>query len=153
MSENHFQMQIARIERQFGKYGTERASLLWRDVKEFSDNWFTKTVDKLLAQCRQIPIPSDFYDEMARERERLYKIEKDERNETVAAYEADNFGDEEKKWMYQNIREMFMGKYSDEDAKKQIKVYENASMGGRDINSRQKILAEQLEIIKKQNAG
>lgn len=73
-----FQSQLNRLIEQFGKsaYSQPRAELIWREVKDFSRFWWEKTVDHLLLTCRVPPLHPEFGPLISDERERIYKIEK-----------------------------------------------------------------------------
>ena len=78
MTQGEFTHQISRLREQFGAqaYGTERAKILWQEVKDFSDHWFKRVVDELLGCCRHAPLMPEFREHISRERERMREIEK-----------------------------------------------------------------------------
>ena len=116
MRENEFQSQIERIERQFGKYGTERCAILWREVKDFSGEWFSRVVDGLIAGSRQIPIPADFYEEIAKERDRRWKAEKEAHaKDAKDFYEGTAYQPEDEKTFCQYIGKRLRGNVTNQD--------------------------------------
>ncbi len=62
MTPNEFQVQMNRLVETYGKpsYGTERARLLWLEVKDFDARWFARVVDRFIGDSRQAPMLSDF---------------------------------------------------------------------------------------------
>lgn len=80
MNPQHFQAQTNRLSDQFGHtaYGTDRRKILWKEVQDFSDAWFTKVVDKFIGEFRQAPLMAEFREEISRERERTHFSEKRE---------------------------------------------------------------------------
>lgn len=115
MREADFQLQMGRLERQFGKFGTERATLLWREVKEFSELWLAKVIDGLIGDCRQTPLVSDFREEIARERERLYRIEKAQHAREAKDFFEGKYQPEDKRMICQGIRKRLLGQMSDQE--------------------------------------
>jgi hypothetical protein len=121
MKDHDFQRQIARIESQFGKFGTERARLLWREVKEFSAEWMEQTIDRLLSESRQIPLPSDFREDISRERERLWKLEKQKNEKDAKEFFHGTYDAEDTRTICQYIVKRISGGVSDEDYSNFIK--------------------------------
>lgn len=78
MTGDQFQIQMNRLAEQFGKtaYGTERARLVWLEVKDFDVNWFARLCDSFLGYERQAPLLDRFAEAASKERERVYQIEK-----------------------------------------------------------------------------
>lgn len=78
MSPVEFQTQMNRLSETFGKqaYGTERAGLIWREVKDFSGAWLERTVDDFIGAMRHAPLLPDFANAVSAERERTWKREK-----------------------------------------------------------------------------
>src|SRR3990172_3953910 len=61
-----YQKQISRLAEAFGdKHMTsEKARVLWESIKTMSDQWFSETVTKFIANSRYSPLPLDFIEEM-----------------------------------------------------------------------------------------
>lgn len=78
MEMDQFQKQLKRLVDTYGAqaYGTERTTLIWRDVQSFSNEWLTWTVDRFLGSCRIAPLPSEFSEAASQERERVWNEEK-----------------------------------------------------------------------------
>jgi hypothetical protein len=72
MEPNFFQRQINRLTEQFGKgaYGTERAHIIWKAVKDLPDAWMEGVVDRFIGESRHAPLLPEFREEIAKERER-----------------------------------------------------------------------------------
>lgn len=116
MTESQFVSQMGRLERQFGKFGPERGSILWREVKDFSEPWFSKVIDKFIGECRQAPLLPDFREEIAKERERLWSLEKITNEQDAKEFWAGSaIQDEERKHICQTITKRLKGKISDQD--------------------------------------
>lgn len=79
MRDDEFDTQMNRLKSVFGDkaYPDERATLLWRDVRNLSGRWLEGAVDQLIASCRQAPLSSEFGPLIGIERERVAKLEKD----------------------------------------------------------------------------
>lgn len=79
MNQQEFTQQLIRLQENFGKtaYSTERAKLLWGEVKDLAPDWFIGVVDDFIGSLRHAPLIPDFAEQASMERERLRKIEKD----------------------------------------------------------------------------
>lgn len=129
MREQDFQQQMGRIESQFGKYGVERASLLWREVKDFSPKWFEQVVDRLLGECRQTPLPAEFREDISRERERIWKLEKNKNEKDAKDFFEGTYQPDDKKTICQMITSRLKGNVSDGDYGNFIKMLDVAAKG------------------------
>lgn len=71
MNQQEFQNQMNRLAETFGKaaYGTERAKLIWREVKDLGAHWLERVVDEFIGG-RSAPLLNEFRDAIAKERER-----------------------------------------------------------------------------------
>lgn len=116
MTAQHFSIQMARLERQFGKFGQERGDLLWKEIQDYDPIWFARTVDKFIGENRVMPLLPEFRTEIAIERERIYAEKKKqqtrEAEEFMSPYPA-----EEIQSICRQIRDRIMGKMRDEDFK------------------------------------
>lgn len=98
MSAAHFQGQMERLVRVFGKnaYPPERAQIIWREVSNLSNEWFTKIADEFIGNCKYAPLMPEFREEIGKERERLYSIEKkqhtQEAKEAMSMYSGEDIG-------------------------------------------------------------
>lgn len=117
MNQIEFQVQMSRLIDQFGKhsYGTERVALVWEEVKEFNPQWFKKTVDKFIGEFRNAPLMPDFREEISKERERLWHLEKQRHSQDSREFWESSFLPEEEKWICKTIRDRLSRKISDED--------------------------------------
>jgi hypothetical protein len=61
MTESEFLSQMSRLISTFGKvaYSTERATLVWRLVKDLPAEWFEATCDEFIGSMRQAPLIPD----------------------------------------------------------------------------------------------
>lgn len=127
MTETHFRNQVHRLESQFGKYGAERGGILWKEVKTFSDHWFTKVVDKMLSSSRHMPLPSDFAFDISEERERVWRLEKKQHAQDAKDFWSGTYHPDEVKDICQKIRLRIQGRMSDEDWKPFLKALQYAA--------------------------
>ncbi len=75
MRSEEFQAHLNRLSGQFkNAYGTERAKLVWNEVKDFDARWFSDLVDQFIGELAHAPLLPAFREAAAKERERLYKI-------------------------------------------------------------------------------
>lgn len=78
MTNKTFTEQMQRIADTFGNqmYSKDRLALIWKEVQEFEDNWFVRVCDQLIGECRIPPLLPEFRENISKERERLYLLEK-----------------------------------------------------------------------------
>lgn len=77
MDRDKFQTQIGRLGARWPKaHPTEFIALLWREVKDLSDEWLVRTVDELIGSCRQAPLMPDFRQYSSTEKERMWARQK-----------------------------------------------------------------------------
>lgn len=119
MTEKEFAYQLGRIGDQFGakSFGTERAKLLWREVSAFEGRWLEKAVDLIIANSRGAPVLSDFASFISEERERRWKIEKEQNTRDAEGFWKATATDEDRQVMLQTIRERVKGMVNDQDWK------------------------------------
>lgn len=105
MTEAQFTTQLNRLAETFGKaaYGTERARLIWFEVKDLDATWFMRSVDELIGTMRQAPLMTEFREKVSIERERLWKIEKDRNAREAKAFMRASFGPDDRRWIIQTI--------------------------------------------------
>jgi hypothetical protein len=79
VTEIEFSQQLNRLQETFGKsaYGTERVKLIWKEVKDLAPDWFASVVGGFIGTLRQAPLLPDISERASQERERLWRIEKD----------------------------------------------------------------------------
>lgn len=107
MNRSFFQQQMNRLGDTFGvnQYKIERIEVIWKEVRDFSDSWFSKTVDKFIGECRHAPLMAEFRDEISKERERM-------------AYG-------EKRQHTQDAKDFFQGTYMPDDVKAIVQTIVN----------------------------
>ena len=78
MTHEEFKKQFDRMVTEYGdkSYGPQKTALIWREVQALSMDWFSTTIDQLLATERYAPLPSAFADAASDERNRIYQKEK-----------------------------------------------------------------------------
>lgn len=78
MNIEFFNSQISRLSETFGPqhYKQSRMSIIWRDVREFSDAWLSGVIDKMISSSRYAPLPADFSECVSIERERIWSEKK-----------------------------------------------------------------------------
>lgn len=117
MTLSEFQNQMQRLIEQFGKsaYSQARTELVWREVKELNPRWWECTVDRLLGECRQPPLMHEFREDISKERERLWTIEKRKNEESAKQFFNGTYMAPEIKEICQTIRDRLADKISDEN--------------------------------------
>lgn len=93
MTFDQFQKHMSRLVEQFGKsvYSPSRVQLIWKSVKDFSDEWWETTVDQFIGYSRQPPLMAEIAEFTSRERERLWKAEKEEHSQDAKKF-IESFG-------------------------------------------------------------
>lgn len=118
MNENEFKVEIDRLKNVYGdkSYTTERLKIMWRQVKDFRADWFKKVIDELIGTCRLPPLMTELAEHVARERERVWKIEKEVNAQDAKEFMAGSrFSTEEQKHMFAMIRNRMPGNVNDDD--------------------------------------
>lgn len=120
MTSMHYQQQMGRMIEVFGKnaYPRERIELIWKELKDFSDPWFTKIIDSFIGNLRLPPLVSEFCLEAAKERERQSDIRKREHKQDAKDFWRGTYQLEEVRDICQKIIQRMEGKTSDEDYQK-----------------------------------
>lgn len=74
MTTDHFNNEMGRLYGLFGEksFHQERVRFIWSHWKDLPDHGFTKFVNKLIATCRQAPLPQDFIEAAHQERKRSF---------------------------------------------------------------------------------
>lgn len=106
---------MGRLERQFGKFGTERCTLLWREVSEFSNEWFSQVIDEFIGTLRQMPLLTEFRDQISLERERLRRIEKAKERQDARDFWEGTYHPEEVKNIAETIRKRLQGQVTEDE--------------------------------------
>jgi hypothetical protein len=132
MTEQGFVMQMARLERQFNsKFGEERGKILWREVKDLSDAWFVTVIDKLLGECRYMPMVIEFREEISRERERVWRNQKKANAKDARDFYAGNlYQADDTRTICKTIVSRLLGNVLDAEYSTFQQLLENASGGG-----------------------
>lgn len=118
MTSAEFQTQMQRMANTYGKnaYPTERAQLIWREVQSLDARWFQYVCDLLISNNRQAPLVADFGQEASRERERLWRIEKQQNTQTAQAFMSGQlFNDDDQKMFCQQIRRRLTKQLGDDE--------------------------------------
>lgn len=117
MDRNIFDAQVSRILETYGErsFPRERAKLLWSEVQCLSNFWMIQIVDYFIGSLRQSPLISDFRDQIARERERLWKTEKDQHREESEAAMKSIYSGDDLSMICKTIRDRIQGRVSDRD--------------------------------------
>jgi hypothetical protein len=116
MDFDFFSRQMSRLSDTFGgnHYKDERIKIIWGNVKDLSHGWFSNVVNYFIGNSRQAPLMPEFNDEISKERERLYRIEKETRTEEIESFMA-SYGLEDIQTICHQIRKRLQGGMSDED--------------------------------------
>jgi hypothetical protein len=117
MNMAEFDTQISRLKNTFGDraYPDERLKLIWREVREFSSGWFEKLVDRLICDSRLPPLLPEFRNEISRERERLWDLQKKQHTQDAKDFYSGKFQPEDAKTICQYIIKRAQGSVSDQD--------------------------------------
>jgi hypothetical protein len=79
MNREHFQMQLVRLSGRWPRaHPPEFITLLWREVKDLPEEWFTRTVDELIGSCRMAPLMPEFREFISVELEKQWSRQKQE---------------------------------------------------------------------------
>jgi hypothetical protein len=138
MQWGEFTLQMNRIASTFGKnaYGDERVQIIWREVKDFSTEWMIKTVDRFIGELRQAPLMPEFREEIAREREKLWQVEKKQREKDAKGFFDGIYAPEDKKTICQFIQKRLRHQVSDSDYQTFVSHLKHAASSVADINQR-----------------
>jgi hypothetical protein len=117
MQWGEFTQQMNRIASTYGKntYGDERVQIIWREVKDFSSEWMIKTVDRFIGELRQAPLMPEFREEIAKEREKLWYIEKKQRQRDAKDFFDGIYAPDDKRTICQFIQKRLRHEVSDSD--------------------------------------
>lgn len=123
ISETHFKHQMNRLADTFGanQYKTERVQVIWKAVKDLSDAWLTKTVDYFVGYFRQAPLMQEFEEEISKERERLYRLER-ETEEREAKQFMSHYSGQDIQTICSQIRDRVVGKMPESDFNSMLKL-------------------------------
>lgn len=71
MTEVFFYSQMMKLSRTFGEkfYTADRTDIIWNSVRNLGEDWFTKTVTKLISSSRPPPLPEQILELARIERE------------------------------------------------------------------------------------
>ncbi len=146
MTQQEFQIQIVRIEKQFGGYGAERAIILWKMVEPFSAKWFKQVVDSKLASCRQMPLPAEFQDDISLEREREHQRQKEQNSRDAKNFlteESMTFPNEEVRDICKEIRKTLTGEKTESESQRYTSLLFQAAITAEQNAVRAKIAEKQ----------
>jgi ABC-type Fe3+ transport system substrate-binding protein len=106
VTQGEFDTQIIRLKDCFGEraYSNERVKLIWREVYQRTQKWMANSVDFFVSSrnTNQAPLPKDFADLAAAEREREWEAGK-----AARASEADRFWTDAPPGFFQNVLKAF----------------------------------------------
>ncbi len=103
MDRKSFATQMLRLESCFGNqhrevYNKDRGELIWREVNQLSDEWMIRVTDYFVGECERPPLMPQFREQISKERERLWVIQKSQKMvlaENISQYlcgDCDNTG-------------------------------------------------------------
>jgi hypothetical protein len=83
MNQSHYDREMDRLRDVFGDraYSGERVIVIWKEVKDLSDAWFSKTIDRFIGEFRHAPLMPEFRDAISLEREKVHSYER-QKNKT-----------------------------------------------------------------------
>lgn len=80
VSTSEFDKNIIKLQETFGEkaFSSGRVEIIWDAVKDLNDDWFNKQVKKFLSMSKNSPLPEDFIDAAAKERNPKQELIKSE---------------------------------------------------------------------------
>jgi hypothetical protein len=126
MNIQEFDLQVNRLKDCFGdrSYSDERVKVIWKEVKDLNGKWFSRVVDRFIGEERQAPLMPQFREEIAIERERLWKIEKEVHAKDAKEFFRSVYHPDDERMICQKIVERITGKMSNDDFTQFIKLLE-----------------------------
>lgn len=78
MTEKTFMTQMQRLADCFGAkyYIEDRRRLIWKRVQDLSDEWMVRTIDGFVGYSRQAPLLAEFEEQVSKETDRLWELQK-----------------------------------------------------------------------------
>lgn len=115
MTEPEFQTHMNRLVVQFGKgaYSQERVTLFWRELQSLSGEWWGRTVDSFLGECRQAPLMPEVREAASRERERIRQIQKQQESREAERFMS-SYGPEDVSMIAGTIKARIHGEVNEE---------------------------------------
>lgn len=131
MTQQEFQTQATRLINCFGKiaFNEERLRLVWLDVQFLDAEWFTAVVDRMIGECRQAPLLPEFRAEIAKERERLWRLENEKHAKEAARFMRGSFPAEDIRTICQGIIRRINGDLDDNGFTALQKALKNSTTG------------------------
>lgn len=131
MKQQHFQTQVNRLAETFGAqaYKRERVELIWREVANFGEVWFTKAIDDFIGNCRHAPLLPEFREKISLERERGWIGEKAQHAKDAKDTWAGTLMPEESRIICQAIIARVQNRLCDDDWAAFMKGLNNMSAG------------------------
>lgn len=126
MNYSKFNEQITRLRSVYGEnnFQKEQLRMIWEEVKDFTDEWFKKTVNLMISTMHHAPKVVDFHDQALIERERLGVLEKQERRREAEEFFKSTHHPENQRWMFQTIIKRMNNDLSEEEWQKFTRVIE-----------------------------
>lgn len=111
-----FNEQVKRLSDTYGAqhYRQERLSILWGQVRDYGADWFKRVVSGLISLHRQAPLPADFGEAIALERERQWRREKEQNERESKNFWAGTHQPDDVKLITQAIKKRIQGGLSDD---------------------------------------
>ena len=125
MNQGIFNHQISRLKDTYGDrvIADERVKLIWKEIPDqFSDYWFVSTIDAMISCLRQAPMVSDFREAIAKERERLWSLEKREHEANAQEFWHSSYSDEDKQMLFGMIKKRMLGGVPDNEWDQFVKM-------------------------------
>lgn len=131
MTSHEFNTQINRLKDCFTdrSYSDERMKVIWREVQDLDGKWFAKVVDRFIGECRQAPLMTEFREEIAKERERLWELQKKHNAKDAKDFMSGIYQPDDIKTICQYIVKRVSGGVSDQDFSSFIKHLDTAAEG------------------------
>lgn len=129
MNQSNFTRQMDRLCETFGatKYKSERIALIWKEIKDLSDEWFRGVIDKFIGECSQPPLLPEFREEIAKERERLYRIQKKKQSQEAKEFFRSSYQPDDLSTICQTIMKRLQGGVGDQEYSSFQKMLNNVS--------------------------
>lgn len=122
MQSQEFNRELNRLKDCFGdkNYSDERVKILWSEVKDLTGDWFIRVINFFIGNQRQPPLIGEFREEIAKERDRQWKIKKTEHSQDAKDFWNGTYQPDEVKWICETIRNRMRKNILDENWEKFI---------------------------------
>lgn len=120
-----FVKEMSRLsERWPGIYTTSVSALIWNQIKDLTNEEFVEIITEFLGSMRSAPLLPDICLKASEIREHKYKLKRKQEEQDSKDFWSGTYHPEEKKWMFDMIRNRLKGFVSDQDWLQFMKLIE-----------------------------